>query len=230
MQSKWFQLASWHSQADADPNEAAPGTESAAGQEAVNTKQPNTESGSGPRTTGNELLPFEEIYNSAGIPNPRLGYSINKVVGMLSNEHIRDLPSETKRASLMMALEAAGIQVNEVLQDATLRQHALNSYETSQKKRLEQYEQRKNQENRDIQVEMDRVTAQYLARINGNLDCVAREKDALRKWQVQKQEEAQRMAEAVALCVKHQGSQAEDESVVALRELANSVDPSYSKR
>ena len=51
----------------------------------------------------------------------------------------------------MMALEAAGIQVNEVLQDATLRQHAINSYESSQKRRLEQYETRKAQENREIQ-------------------------------------------------------------------------------
>lgn len=230
MQSKWFKFVSWHSQADADPQEGGIGAQTAAAPETANSKQTYADSGSGPRFAGNELLPFEEIYRSAGIPSPRLGYSITKVVGMLSNEHIRDLPSETKRASLMMALEAAGIQVNEVLQDATLRQHAINSYESSQKRRLEQYETRKAQENREIQTEMDRVTAQYLARINGNLDCVAREKDAFRKWQVQKQEEAQQMAEAVALCVKHQGSQPEDESVIALRELAISVDPSYSKR
>lgn len=230
MQSKWFQFVSWRSQADADPQEGAVGTQISDPPETANAAQTPTDSGSGSRFASSDLLPFEEIYRSAGIPGPRLGYSITKVVGMLSNEHIRDLSAETKRASLLMALEAAGIQVNEVLQDATLRQHAINSYESSQKKRLEQYEARKAQENREIQVEMDRVTAQYLARINGNLDCVAREKDAFRKWQVQKQEEAQQMAEAVALCVKHQGSQHEDESVIALRELSISVDPSYSKR
>ena len=231
MQNKWFQFSSWRSQGDANTDESAnTGEASGATPETTNAKQARPDSGNGYRIAANELLPFEEIYRAAGIPNPRLGYSITKVVGMLSNEHIQDLPLETKRASLLMALEAAGIQVNEVLQDATLRQHALNSYESSQKKRLEQYEARKAQENREIQGEMDRVTAQYLARINGNLDCVAREKDALRKWQLHKQDEAQQMAEAVALCVKHQGSQPEDESVVALRELASSVDPGYSKR
>jgi hypothetical protein len=230
MQSKWLQFVSWRSQADADPNEGAIGTQIASPPETANSKQTYADSGSGHRFAGNDLLPFEEIYRSAGIPSPRLGYSITKVVGMLSNEHIRDLPVETKRGSLLMALEAAGIQVNEVLQDATLRQHAINSYESSQKRRMDQFEARKAQENREIQAEMDRVTAQYLARINGNLDCVAREKDAFRKWQLQKQEEAQQMAEAVALCVKHQGSQAEDESVIAIRELSISVDPSYSKR
>lgn len=232
MQNKWFQFTSWGSQNE----ENAGGSENvttapAAPAEFPRTKQtrpgPNT---NGHNVCGNELLPFEEIYLSAGIQPPRLGYSITKVVGMLTSEHIRDLPSETKRASLMMALDAAGVQVNEVLQDATLRQHALNSYESGQKKRLEQYEARKAQDNREIQAEMDRVTAQYLARINSNLDEVAREKDAFRKWQMQKQEEAHQMADAVALCVKHQGtSHAEDESVIALRELASSVDP-YSKR
>ncbi len=232
MQSKWFQFTPWGSQQDTNSNASLDSTEAAAAQaETKQIKQARSgPSGSGYSVSGNELLPFEEIYVSAGIQTPRLGYSISKVVDMLSSEYIRDMPSETKRASLMMALDAAGVQVNDVLQDATLRQHALNSYESGQKKRLEQYELRKAQDNREIQAEMDRVTAQYLARINSNLDDVAREKDALRKWQVQKQEEAHQMAEAVALCVKHQGKQQpEDESVIALRELASSVDP-YSKR
>jgi hypothetical protein len=231
MQSKWFQFTPWRSQEEENSNGSPNGTTASAAQaEAARSNQTRSSaSGGGYNIHGNELLPFEEIYVTAGIQTPRLGYSISKVVAMLLSEHIRDLPSETKRASLMMALDAAGVQVNEVLQDATLRQHALNSYESGQKKRLEQYESRKAQDNREIQAEMDRVTAQYLARINSNLDEVAREKDAFRKWQMQKQEESHQMAEAVALCVKHQGTQPEDDSVIALRELASSVDP-YSKR
>ncbi len=232
MQNKWFQFTPWRSEEEVNSNSSANGAQAPGTQaDSAQSKQarPNS-SGSGHSVHGNELLPFEEIYLSAGIQTPRLGYTITKVVDMLSSEHIRDLPGETKRASLMMALDAAGVQVNEVLQDATLRQHALNSYETAQKKRLEQYELRKAQDNREIQAEMDRVTAQFLAHINNNLDEVAREKDAFRHWQMQKQEEAHKMADAVALCVKHQNTQQpEDESVIALRELAISVDP-YSKR
>jgi hypothetical protein len=232
MQNKWFQFTPWRSHDDSNANGTMNGSEASGAPPAETTpfKQSRTNSSSsGYSIHGNELLPFEEIYVTAGIQTLRLGYGISKIVAMLSSEYIRDLPSETKRGSLMMALDAAGVQVNEVLQDATLRQHALNSYEAGQKKRLEQYEMRKAQDNREIQAEMDRVTAQYLARINGNLDEVAREKDAFRKWQMHKQEEAHQMADAVALCVKHQGTQPEDESVVALRELASSVDP-YSKR
>jgi len=230
MNTKWFQFTPWRSAEDEHANDNANNGQAPAATADTDRAKPAAASAGGHSPSGNDLLPFDEIYRSAGIPVPRMGYTIIKVVDMLANEHIRNMSSETKRGSLLMALEAAGVQVNEVLQDATLRQHALNSYEGSQKKRLEQYEARKAQENREIQAEMDRVTAQYLARINSNLDCVAREKDALRKWQVQKQEEAQRMTDAVGLCVNQRDMQPVDESVIALRELANSVDPAYAKR
>lgn len=146
-----------------------------------------------------ELQAFEEIYRAAGIKGPRLGYSIGKVIEMLQSEHIRNLATETKRASLLMALDTAGVQVDEVLQDATLRQRAINSYEAIQRKHLEEYEARKAQENCAIQAEMERVAAEYSARISNNLEEVTREKDSFRKWQLKKQNEAQHIAEAVAL-------------------------------
>ena len=86
-----------------------------------------------------------------------------------------------------MALDAAGVQVDEVLQDATLRQRAINSYEAIQRKHLEEYEARKAQDNCAIQAQMERVAAEYAARISNNLDEVAHEKDNFRKWQCRKQ-------------------------------------------
>jgi hypothetical protein len=38
-----------------------------------------------------------------------MGYSITKVVETLSNDHLRRLGDEVKRASVLMALSAAGI-------------------------------------------------------------------------------------------------------------------------
>ena len=58
-----------------------------------------------------ELMVFQEIYRSAGIKSPCPGYSIGKVIEMLRREHIRNLPTETRRASVLMALEAAGVHV-----------------------------------------------------------------------------------------------------------------------
>lgn len=90
-----------------------------------------TESASSPR---GDLLSYEDIYRAAGILSPGSGYGIHKVVEMLNSERIRDLSKDIKRASVLMALDAAGISVNEMLTDATRRQNALNSYEGAQKK------------------------------------------------------------------------------------------------
>src|SRR5437899_5720429 len=229
MQNKWYQLASWRSQDDMlgpSNGSRAPSTPPESARE--NKPASARPAGNDFAASGGELMVFEEVYRSAGIKSPRLGYSIGKVIEMLHSEHIRNLAAETKRASLLMALEAAGVQVDEVLQDATPRQRAINSYEAIQRKHLEEFEARKSQENCAIQAEMERETAQYLTRINGSLDEVAHDKDNFRKWQAKKQNEAQRIAEAVALCVTHGGTQ-QTESISSFRELANG-EPSFANR
>jgi hypothetical protein len=234
MQNKWFQFGSVRDQ------DGSSGAVSGAPEQVYTTPadEAGQENKSAPATSGNggfagsagELQPFEEIYRSAGIKGPRLGYSIAKVIEMLQSEHIRNLPNETRRASLLMALDAAGVQVDEVLQDATLRQRAINSYEAIQRKHLEEFEARKAQGNSTIQAEMERVAAEYSARISNNLDEVAREKDSFRKWQAKKQHEAQRIAEAVALCVTQGSPKTGADSMTAFRELANAIDPAFVNR
>ncbi len=229
METKWYQPASWRTQdARNGRTNSAPKQTTPASAESAPASRLSSANAANFVASEGDLLPFDEIYRVAGIKGPRLGYSISKVIEMLHSEHIRNLPTETRRASLLMALEAAGVQVDEVLQDATMRQRAINSYEAIQRKHVEEYEARKAQENCAVQAEMERVTAQYLARINGSLDEVAHAKDTFRKWQAKKQNEAQRIAEAVALCVTHGGAQ-QTESISSFRELANG-EPSFANR
>jgi hypothetical protein len=51
---------------------------------------------------------FDEIYKAAEIPTPPQGYSILKISQMLESEHIRNLPSDVKRSSVLVGLDAAG--------------------------------------------------------------------------------------------------------------------------
>jgi len=231
MQNRWFQ--SWRGQDALDcavnggsQSSSAPSPESANENKSVNLAE-ETE---GFAASGTDLLVFEEIYRSAAIKGPKMGYNIIKIIEMLGSEHIRHMATETKRASLLMALEAAGVQVDEVLQDATLRQRAINTYESIQRKHLEEFEARKAQENCAIQAEMERVSAEYAARISNNLDEVSREKDSFRKWMSKKQLEAQRIAEAVALCVTQSGSKAGSDPMAPFREIAGASDPTFAHR
>jgi hypothetical protein len=157
-----------------------------------------------------DLLSYEDIYHAAGILTPRSGYGVHKVVDMLNSDRIRELSKDVKRASVLMALDAAGTPPDDLLKDATHRQQALNSYEAGQQKQLEEFEARKAQENTKIQAEMDRVTAHYADRIQQNLDEVAREKEALRNWQMAKHE-SQRISEVIELCAKQIGCRAPEQ-------------------
>jgi hypothetical protein len=148
------------------------------------------------------LLSYDDIYHAAGIMNPRSGYGIRKVVEMLNSDRIRDLSKEVQRASVLMALDAAGASADELLQDATRRQQALNAYEDGQRKQLEDFEARKAQENAQIDAEMQRITAHYAERIQQNKDEVTQHKEDLHNWQMAKQHESQRISEVIELCGK----------------------------
>ena len=149
-----------------------------------------------------ELLAMEDIYRAAGITSPRRGYSISKVVDMLRSEHMSGLSKEMRRAAVLMALDAAGVSVNEVLQDAKVRQEAVEAYAVEQRKHAEAQWARKAEENLQIQAELEQVKALYAERIRRNLDGVSREKTTFGNWLKLKEQETQGMAEAVEQVLK----------------------------
>jgi len=75
-----------------------------------------------------------------------------------------------------MALDAAGVTVDEVLLDAKVRQEAIEAYAMEQRKHAEPQWARKAEENIQIQVELELVKAHSGERNRRNLDGVAREK------------------------------------------------------
>jgi hypothetical protein len=154
-----------------------------------------------------ELLAMEDIYRTAGIISPRKGYSVTKVVEMLNSEHIRGLSKETKRAALLMALDAAGVSIEQVQRDAKSRQGALDAYEAEQKKQVEAEWSRKAEEITHIQAEMESIKAHYTARISRNMEALARDRARFNSWVTTKEQESQSMAEAVELCLQTPGSE-----------------------
>jgi predicted phage gp36 major capsid-like protein len=125
---------------------------------------------------------------------------------MINSPHLAGMSGDVKRCALLMALEAAHVDPDQLLQDAMLRQRALNDHEDSLQERLRAFEAAKAEENRAIQSELDRITSQHLARIQLNLDAVAHAQDDLRNWQESKQSECQRISDAAGFCVPQSGA------------------------
>jgi hypothetical protein len=168
----------------------------------VPVAKPETPPAECPSDPPHALLSCEDIYRGSGILGGNAKYDIGKIVEMINSKHIRELPKEVRRASILMALDAAGTPIEEVLNDATRRLHALNLYETAQQTQFDQFEAAKLRENGQIKVELERVTSRYEERMQRNLDQVAREREAFSNWQAAKQQECDRIGEAVQLCGK----------------------------
>jgi hypothetical protein len=139
---------------------------------------------------------FEEIYAAAEIqPSP---YNIMKVAEMLQSPHLKDLPTEVRRSSVLVALDAAGVKLQSVIEDAVRRDRALDTFESVQLKSVAELDAAKTKENQQIQAEMEKLVADHQARIQANRETVAKARERFEAWQKKKQEEEQRISDAVA--------------------------------
>jgi hypothetical protein len=64
---------------------------------------------------------------AAEVRTPAHGFTIFEIADVLKSEHIRSLPVEIKRSSVLLALDAAGVKVDEIIQDAIRRDCARGS-------------------------------------------------------------------------------------------------------
>jgi hypothetical protein len=152
-------------------------------------------------TVTGKPLEFNEIYAAAEITTPPHGYTVMKVSEMLQSPHIKDLPMEVRRSSILVALDAAGVKVANIVEDAVRRDKALDAFERIQQKATDDFEAAKLEENRKLQAELDKLTAEYKARIQANTDAAAKKRDSFAAWRVQKQIEEQKIADCVGYFV-----------------------------
>lgn len=207
MDKKWYNLfVSVDQPSEETPaNEAAPGNDQppdAPKQSAAQTiaEIAATTSVVEPKLTApvGDAASFDEIYRAAEIPDASHGYTILKISDMLQSEYIRSLAPAVKRSSVLLALEAAGVKIQDVIQDAVRRDRALDTYERLQEKALHELEARMAQENGQVQAELDRLVAEHQARIKKNNDGVAKEKERFFGWRLKKQQEEQKIYDAVS--------------------------------
>jgi hypothetical protein len=144
---------------------------------------------------------FEEIYRAAEIPAAPQGYSILKVAQMLESGHIRTLSSDVKRSTVLVALDAAGVNIKDVIQDAVQRDRALDGYERVQQRALNELETAKTKENNQIQADIDRYVTEQRAKIQANSDTLSRERERFSGWRLKKQQEEKKIADTVGYFV-----------------------------
>jgi len=155
----------------------------------------------GPVSTAGDATDLATLYESARIQTPAHGYTVLKVADMLQSEHIRALPAEVKQKSIMVALDAAGVRVADIVEDAVQRDRALDTYERVLQKHLEELRAQKEAENRQIENEINQRVTELRERIAQNRAETDKEQKDLDAWRARKRQEENRIAEAIGYFV-----------------------------
>ena len=167
-----------------------------------------------------KLASFEEIYRKSSLKTSTstAEWDILKVADMVNNEHLHGLSPAAKHSALMMALEAAGVAVEDMLQDAVQRQRVLNEYEEVQRKRLDDFETARQQEKERLTSEMETICTQYRRRISAGEQEIERERSLFREWRERTEREQRRISEAASACVSGEACASSDYSISRLLE------------
>jgi hypothetical protein len=141
---------------------------------------------------------FAAVYDEAGIALPPHGYGVDKVAEMLSSKRLASLGREVRAAAVMAALEAAAVPLREVLQDAVLRDKALDAFESAKQREVHELRARNETRIESLKAEMEGL----LRKINVEMEKLKRESEeaaqAFERLQARKRQEENRMHDVVA--------------------------------
>jgi hypothetical protein len=117
---------------------------------------------------------------------------------MLESPRLQPLGREVKAAAVMAALEAAGVEIKDVIRDAVARDQALDAFEAAKERELAEMRARNEVRAQGIQEEIDA----YLKAKNAELEALKGEtkeaESAFITLRARKRVEEQRLHDAVA--------------------------------
>jgi len=148
-------------------------------------------------TPSDDLVSFEQIYNTVGIKTPSHGFNIYKIEEMLKNPLLKDMNAEEKKNAILVALETIKISIDEITHDAVKRNRALDSYERFEEQKLQEFENRKNEDNKKIQEDIERYFNDKREQIQRNDKIIQQAKEKFKNWLSLKKAEEQRIYETL---------------------------------
>ena len=141
---------------------------------------------------------FGAVYEEAGIELPLHGYGVDKVAEMLESKRLASLGKEVKATAVLAALEAAQVPIREVIQDAVLRDQALDAFEAAKEREVSELRQASESRVEALKAEMDA----YLRAKNTEIEQLKQAGDAaaaaFAKLQERKRREEQRLFDVVS--------------------------------
>jgi len=145
-----------------------------------------------------DVTDFSAVYEEAVIQVPAHGYGVDKVAEMLASKRLATLGREVKATAVLAALEAAQAPIRDVIQDALLRDQALDAFEAAKERELAELRGQSTTRKKAVQEEIE----VFLREKNAELEGLKKAEDtataAFAQLQARKRTEEDRLHDVVS--------------------------------
>jgi hypothetical protein len=141
---------------------------------------------------------FEAVYDDAGIALPPHKYGVDKVSEMLESKRLSSLGRDVKATAVLAALEAAQVPIREVIQDAVMRDKALDDFEAAKEAEVKDLKAKSEARIAAIKDEIDALLREKNAEIEGLKKAAEDAERAFVELQARKRKEEDRLHEVVS--------------------------------
>ena len=141
---------------------------------------------------------FEAVYDEAGIELPAHKYGVDKVSEMLESKRLASLGREVKATAVLAALEAAQVPIRDVIQDAVLRDKALDDFEAAKETEVRELKAKSEARIAAIKGEIEALLRDKNAEIEGLKKAAEGAEQAFADLQARKRAEEDRLHEVVS--------------------------------
>jgi len=145
-----------------------------------------------------EIEDFGAVYDEAGVGIPDHGYGVDKVAEMLQGKRLSSLSREVRATAVLAALEAAQVDVKDVIADAVKRDKALDAFEAAKGREIQELHARTETRVEEIKAEMDVFLRERNAELERLKAAAEGAEKAFAQLQIRKRREEERLHEVVA--------------------------------
>ncbi|MDQ7779174.1 MAG: hypothetical protein RDV41_05640 [Planctomycetota bacterium] len=149
------------------------------------------------KSKGSQGVSFAQIFDAAGIKTPAHGFTVYKVGEMLASDRLTSMTPETKAAAVLVALEAAGAKLEDVIRDAVARDKALDAFEEFQERRLADLRKTKEEENKKLKEEVKTFVNQKRIQFKKNKQAIESLDLEIVSWKDDKRKEEDKLHRVV---------------------------------
>lgn len=145
-----------------------------------------------------DVQDFAAVYKEAGITLPPHGYGVDRIAEMLQGKRLAALNREVKATAVLAALEAARVDLQDVIEDGVRRDKALDAFEAAKERELVERKAANEARVQSLRKDLDEL----LHKINSEIEKLKQESQqsdaAFAQLQIRKRQEEARLHDVVA--------------------------------